>query len=268
MQVEVVRRDVRHHRHVVVERADPPEEDAAAGGLQHGHVNARLRERAGRPPEPRVVAFLDQPSVEIHPVGRRIGHVSARGQQDVGERPDGGGLPVRSGHGDHRDRRIGHRWRGSGLPRSQPPGRFGQKRVERPSATQDDAEQGGDLAGKRLGQAPAAPREGHDDQVRAGTRTRSDRQVRPRRPRQGPGHMGGQAGHGALTLLAPRRPRADAWPGAPVCIRTLKSGSRRRGYDPPLGCLEPAAHVQRELHGRAREVQVRAVEDPELGQPN
>ena len=107
VQAQVVLGHVRHDGDVVVPHADAAQQHASPRRLEHRHVGL-LGERARGSAEARVVAGLDQRAVVAeHAVRRRVRDRLARAPHEMRQQPDGGGLPVRPGHLDDGDRRIG-----------------------------------------------------------------------------------------------------------------------------------------------------------------
>ena len=264
MEVEVVRRHVGNHADVVVQGADPSQEDAAPGRLQDRQVDARLGQRPGRAAEPRVVPLFHQPVVQVDAVGRRIGHGEPGGPAEVGQGANGRRLPVGPGDRDDRDRGIGHRGRRARFDVLQARGGFGHHPSERAAGAEQFAELDRDLPAQGFGHTPATPRIGHHDLVTFRSQAGPNRQVRSRGIRQRPSHMGGQPSNEPATSLRPRGPRSE--PGAGPALGAGESAPGGHGGHPVLGRLHPSPDGQRELHCRPREVDVGAVEHAQLDQ--
>ena len=106
-----------------------------------------------------------------------------------------------------------------------------------------------------LGGVPPAPWERHDHLVGLGAATRADGEADAARPGEFPGDLRREARRRALPLLGAR--------GA-SCGATVRADAGLQASEPLLGDREPPGHRERQLHSGAREVQVRAVEHPEL----
>ncbi len=165
VQAEVIGRDVRDDRDVVVAGADAAEQDAPPGGLEDRDVDARLRERHLRAAEPGVVAGFHQHVVVEDAIGRGVRDALSARAHDVGDQAHGRGLAVRAGDGDHGDHGIGHGRRRPRVDRPDSLGRLGREARERPAGAHQIAHDGGDLAGERLGRVASPPRERDHDRV-------------------------------------------------------------------------------------------------------
>ena len=252
VEAEVVLGDVGHDRHVVVEHADPAEQDAAPRSLEDGDVGL-LGERPRRAAEPRVVALLDQVAVAaIDTVGRGVRDASARRSDDVGEEPDGGGLAVRARHRDHRGVGIGHVRLVAGFDGLDPAGGLGEQAVDRPAAARR-VQEGRHLVSQRLGRPSPPPRERDDHLVGFGTGSAPDGEPYAARRREPRREAGRQPCDGPPALIRSGATRSAARPG-----------SLHRRREALLGDVQPPADADRQLHRGAREVQVRAVEHTEL----
>ena len=119
VQAEVVLAHVRDDGDVVVPHADAAQQHAAARGLEHRDVGRPARAPCAAPPNPRVVAA---PRPARRRRGRRRRSRStrraARRAHQVREQPDRRGLPVRAGHLDDGDVRVGHVGSSPGLGRA------------------------------------------------------------------------------------------------------------------------------------------------------
>ncbi len=176
LQAEVVGGDVGDHRDVVAGEADALEQDAAAGRLGHRELDVLVGEHPAGAAGPRVVARLDQLSVDVDPVGVGPADQAAVGAPDVGDHPAGRGLAVGARDGDHRHPRRdgarsltrlgpGHQLRGAGhdlvdLGRG------------------DRVQHLGHRPTHHLRARPVAPRVGHDELVRVAGGPHPDRQPR------------------------------------------------------------------------------------------
>ena len=255
VQVEVVGAHVRHHGDVVVPHADPPQEDAAACRLEHGHIGVG-GQGDRRTAEPRVVPVLDPARPPVDAVGRRVRHPQPGGRDQVREQPRRGGLPVRPGHLDHGDRRVGDGGLGPGLGGADAGGELGHHAGGRAAGTGRHRASRG--AAERLGGAAPAPRERHHDHIELVAGTRADREpVRAGGDREASRVRGADPTDDPLPLLAPRPAGLG---GAADAERLTDTDDR------VLACALPPGHADRELDRGSREVQVRAVEDPELDQ--
>ena len=106
-QPEVVAGDVQHDGHVVALVAEPLAQDAAAGHLEHGEVDASgSAARSMRERGPAHVAAPDDAAVDEDPVGRGHADLVAQALHDVGDHAGRGGLAVRAGDRHDRDARV------------------------------------------------------------------------------------------------------------------------------------------------------------------
>ena len=124
LQVEVVGADVRQDAGLIALVADAPQEDPAAGRLQHGHVHVTAAQDRHRSAGAGPVARLHHAPGDHDPVGRRHADPAAAEAQDVGDHPGHRALAVRAGDGDDRDAAIDvadHR-RAVGRGAGDPPG--------------------------------------------------------------------------------------------------------------------------------------------------
>ena len=176
LQVEVVGRDVGQHARLVQFVADAAQDDAAAGGLEDGHVQVAPGEDLVGAAGSRPVARVDHPLVDQHAVRGRRPDAPAGQQQDVGDEPGHGALAVRPRDRHDRDPAIGV---------ADPGRRRGPGRGDPLGPARDEALLGaGQPGGPRrrhvalgqgdggLGQGQRAlrpdPREGHDPVARIG----------------------------------------------------------------------------------------------------
>ena len=244
--------DVGHDGHVVVEHADPAEQDAAPRRLEHGDVGL-LGQRPRRAAEPRVIALLDQVAVaSIDTVGGGVRDAAARRADDMGEEPDGGGLAVRARDRDHRDVGVWDVRLVAGFDGRDPGGGLGDQTADRTAAA-GRVQERRHLLSERLGGPSPSPRERDDHLLGFGTGSAPDGEPYATRRREPRRESSGQPCDGPPPLV-----RAGA------TGPTGRTHTFERGDQAFLGNLEPAPDGDRELHRGTREVQVRAVEHPEL----
>ena len=98
--------DVRHHGHVAVVEAEPLAEDAAAGRLEHGHVDAGVDQHAAGALRAAAIAAVDAAIVDENPVRAGHAHALARAAEDMRDEARGGRLAVDAGDGDDGDAAI------------------------------------------------------------------------------------------------------------------------------------------------------------------
>ena len=202
-----------------------------------------------------VVAGLHELAVEVDPVGVRPAHHLAGGARDVGDHPAGRGLAVGAGHrddGDLRGDRVGLRPLGG---RRDPLGGAADGLLDVGTGYGVEDRRHGPPHLLRTLAVP--PRIGHHDDVRVVGRTHADGQPdRPglvgdgaHEPRHGPQRE--PLPEPRVRLPRPRRGQPD-----PTRQPLGGRGRRRRQW----------RDVEGELDGRTGEVEVRALEDPELDQ--
>ncbi len=254
VEAEVVLGHVRDDRDVVVQHADPAEQDAAARRLEHRDVGL-LRERPRGAPEPRVVALLHEHAVvAVHAVGRGVRDPLARAPHEVREEPNRRRLPVRPGHLDHRDRRVGHARLVAGRDLAEPCRRGRDRALGRAAGVEERLEEGRDLAAERLGRATPSPGVRDDDLALAGSGAGADREPDIGGRGEPPGQARRDPGDRSAPLLG----------SGPSTAPAVAAGRGRSRGEPLLGEREPPGHRERELDRGSREVQVRALEHPEL----
>ena len=106
-EAEVVGGDVEHGAHVAEAVAEAGADDAAAGGLDDGHVDGGVAQHHGGGLRAGHVALHRDVAVDVDGVGRGLADDVAGHLQDVGEHAGGGGLAVGAGERRDRDARGG-----------------------------------------------------------------------------------------------------------------------------------------------------------------
>ena len=258
LQAEVVGGDVGDHRDVVAGQADALEQDAAAGGLGDRELDLRVREHPAGAARAGVVAGLDQLAVDVDAVGvgpadelaRRCGRCG-RSSGEVVVLPlvpvtattgTCGVIVRRRGSPGSAARDLARR------PRSRPPRR-------RPSGSASSTV--GDGPAHHLGAARGA-RHGKATTIWCGSlvgRTRTASRAVPDSRGDRPHQPPDRAQREPLPEARVRRARAGrsaARSGAANRSAVSSDASRQR------------ADVEGQLDRGAREVEVRALEDPQL----
>ena len=152
LQAKMVGRDVGHHRHVVGRIADAAQQDPAACRLEHGQLQARLRQDATGTAEAGPIARLHELVADVDAV--RVGHPHppAGLPRDVRDQARGGALAVGAGDRHHR-----HMRRGQVRPRTGGNGAQGTQLPALGGDAQRHARGGG---AHRLGDRATVPLEG------------------------------------------------------------------------------------------------------------
>ena len=86
--------DVGHDGHVAVVEGQPFAEDAAAGGLEHGHVDARVHQHAAGALRSAAIAGVDAAVVDVRCRRCRSCRRTAGAAKDVGDEARGGRFAV------------------------------------------------------------------------------------------------------------------------------------------------------------------------------
>ncbi len=76
--------DVGHHGHVAAVEGQPLAEDAAAGRLEHGHLDGRVHQHAAGALRAAAIAAVDAAVVDENAVGAGHAHALARAAENVG----------------------------------------------------------------------------------------------------------------------------------------------------------------------------------------
>ena len=193
--------------------------------------------------------------VPIHTVRRRVGDRSSGGPGQVRDQPDGGRLPVGSGHRNDGDRRVEHARRGSGVDAVQPARDVSRRSDHGSTPVEEQVEQWGQLAGERFGRALPPPRKGDHHLVRLRSRPAPSRQMRA----GGRGQRASQVDRKARDITAPLLAAREA-----RMVHRRKAGPLGQLLGARFGQLQPGGHRKRQLDRRTREVKVGSVEHPQL----
>ena len=259
VQAQMVLGHVRHDGDVVVPDADASQQHASPRRLEHRHVGllgerarGSAEARSSRRTRPAMPSSRNTPSVDEYATVLPALRTRCASSRTVVVFPF---VPVTCTTGIGR---IGDGRHVAGLDGDQATPRLGDQPIGRAAEQRRHAR--GDLVPERLGGGAPAPRERHDDLVPLVPRTCAHREP------------SGSAGHRDPARQERRHPRDHAAslfalgrPGPGAAGDAEPFGDRE---DPLVARGQPAGHGEGELDRRSREVEVGALQHPELDQPD